>query len=99
MGPTVPRAAEAIEAILHNGIERAMNQYNTGEDAKEPRNKTKAEAKGSGIGDQGLEDTDHRPPTADDPSTIQNPKSKIQNKTNRWVEKLRNLYGKEVKAE
>ena len=94
--PTVPRAAEAIEGILHDGIERAMNQYNTGEDAKEPRNKARQE--GSGIRDQGLESTYHRPPTTDN-KEIQNPKPKIQNKSNRWVEKLRSLYSKEVKAE
>ncbi len=99
MQPTVPRAAEAIESILNNGIERAMNQYNTGEDTKEPRNKVKSEAQGSGIRDQGSEDTDHQPPATDHPSAIQNPKSKIQNKTNRWVEKLRSIYGKEAKAE
>jgi PTH1 family peptidyl-tRNA hydrolase len=97
MQPTVPRAAEAIEAILRDGIERAMNQYNAGEDAKEPRNKGKAEQKGLGVRDQGL--ANDRPPTNHD-EEIPNPQSPTPNpKANRWVEKLRSIYGKEVKAE
>lgn len=90
MQSTVPRAAEAIEAVLRDGIERAMNQYNTGEDAKEPRNKTKAEKQEQAANPE--------EPVAALPTEPQQPEP-AHPKVNRWVEKLRSIYGKGMKAE
>jgi PTH1 family peptidyl-tRNA hydrolase len=39
MDDTIPRAAEAVEAILTLGMERAMNKYNTREEQGKPTSK------------------------------------------------------------
>jgi PTH1 family peptidyl-tRNA hydrolase len=81
MDKTVPEAAEAIEAILLGGIERAMNRYNTRGGGKETSSE-KADA-----GKQQQAQTPQPP----------SPPASQPRRANPWVEKLRSIYGGEEK--
>ena len=88
---TIPRAIEAIEAILRDGIERAMNNYNAKE-TKVPKLKAsrpvaQAQAQESGIRSQESEVSEQQVE-----SSVENPKSKIQNpKSESWVDRVRRI--------
>ena len=83
----VSTAADAIEAILRDGIERAMNQYNTRDTEKDAPQKVKSKAS---------------QPLAPQPAAQEQPQQLDATpqppKVNRWVEKLQSLYHRE-KAE
>jgi peptidyl-tRNA hydrolase, PTH1 family len=68
MAETLPLAAEAIEAVLQNGIERAMNAYNS----------IGAGDRGSGVGvSDETATSDPKPPASDKGSPIPDPRPPI----------------------
>lgn len=95
MDAAIPRAIEAVEAILGGGIERAMNAYNTigaGATKSEGR-KTKDEKAEPRAASVSIAEKKPQP-------SAQAHQEEPTRKENHWVERLRNLYRKgELKEE
>lgn len=84
---TLPRAAEAIEAILNIGMERAMNRYNTKEEQPKPPRK-----RGSIALPEPATDEPKEPPKQKLPPSPQPPHEET------WAEKLRRIIQEESKG-
>lgn len=95
MDEAVPRAVEAVEAILREGMERAMNIYNT------------RDSDGDGNGDSRTKDERRTTKVSTQPSErattssqgVETPTPKVEPRVNSWVAKLRSIYGKEEEGE
>jgi hypothetical protein len=96
---TIPRAADAIEAILRDGIERAMNFYNAKESNAPVSKASKPVVARQESGVRNQELGDDEPQNAD--GRLENPQSKIQNpKSESWVDRARRIVrgeGEEVR--
>jgi PTH1 family peptidyl-tRNA hydrolase len=91
---TISRAADAIEAVMRDGIERAMNFYNAKE-SNAPASKASKPVvvKGSGVGDQEVAAAkqDAAPKPVATPSR--------QEKTDSWVDRVRRIIRGEGEAQ